>query len=217
MWLHDSKPEEAHRPHATCWHCHELLDCMADRFFCRSCDFVQPPLECNDYFAFFDLPKTFDINLELLRNRFRSLQFSLHPDKFTKKSEKEKAFSEEQAAKINDAYFTLLKPLSRAIYMLSLRGCRMEEGNNQTSVSPEFLMEVLEANEEIDSLNPVAGSADEQRLREMKLQLVDKMKACEQRLEKAFSADDLSQAKTVVSEMKFYNSLFERLCLKIQS
>ncbi|KFD52275.1 hypothetical protein M514_06838 [Trichuris suis] len=206
-----SEPKGAHRPHLTCWHCHELLDCMTDKFFCRSCDFVQPPLACNDYFAFFDLPKTFDVDLELLRRHFRNLQFSLHPDKFTRRSEKEKAFSEEQAAKINDAYFTLLKPLSRAIYMLTLRGYGMEEGNNQTSVSPEILMEVLEANEEIDSLNPVAGSADEQRLHEMRQQFASKLKACEQGLEKAFADDNLAQAKALVSEMKFYNSLFERM------
>uniref|UniRef100_A0A5S6R0N1 J domain-containing protein n=1 Tax=Trichuris muris TaxID=70415 RepID=A0A5S6R0N1_TRIMR len=216
-WSSNSDSKVDHRPHLTCWNCHEIVDCTTDKFFCRSCDFVQPPLTCGDYFGFFDLPKGFSVDVELLRKRFRALQFSLHPDKFTRRSEKERAFSEEQAAKINTAYFTLLKPLPRAVYLLSLHGFSVEEEGNQDFVSPEVLMEMLEANEELDELNPVTGSADEKRLHEMWQHVCNRINACEQQLEEAFAFDDFQKAKALVSELKFCNSLFERIDAKVRT
>ena len=43
----------------------------------------------------------------------------------------------------------LQKPLPRALYLLDLVGFPLEEGGGGVQVAPEFLMEVMELNEEL--------------------------------------------------------------------
>lgn len=76
------------------------------------------------------------------------MQKLLHPDKFSNKSEKEKQFSEILSSLVNKAYSTLLHPLKRGLYMLELNGITISEGTD--NVNAEFLMEIMEKNEEIE-------------------------------------------------------------------
>lgn len=52
------------------------------------------------------------------------------------------------SATINRAYETLLSPLKRAEYLLSLRGLEVKE-EDKLDDDPELLMEIMEAQEEI--------------------------------------------------------------------
>lgn len=49
---------------------------------------------------------------------------------------------------INKAYYTLSHPLQRGIYLLNLNNITLPEGT--TNMNPEFLMDILEKNEEIE-------------------------------------------------------------------
>lgn len=62
---------------------------------------------------------------------------------------KEQEYSESQSALINKAYNTLLKPLSRGLYMLELEGMNIEEGTDSGADS-NFLMKLMEINESLD-------------------------------------------------------------------
>lgn len=53
-----------------------------------------------------------------LESRYKSLQRSLHPDKFSMATEAEKGLSAEQATAVNHAYSILRRPLSRANYLV---------------------------------------------------------------------------------------------------
>lgn len=48
---------------------------------------------------------------------------------------------------MNKAYQTLLSPINRAEYFLQLHNVTIPEGN--TAVNKEFLMEMMERNEEV--------------------------------------------------------------------
>lgn len=48
---------------------------------------------------------------------------------------------------MNKAYDALLKPVPRALYLLSLHGESLEEGD--ITLEPEFLLGIMEVNEEI--------------------------------------------------------------------
>lgn len=50
---------------------------------------------------------------------------------------------------VNKAYATLMNPLERGLYILSLHNISIEEGSTQ--VDKEFLMEIMDRNEEIEN------------------------------------------------------------------
>lgn len=52
---------------------------------------------------------------------------------------------------MNTAYKTLLSPLERGLYLLELEGYPLFEG--EIMMSPEFLYEVMEVNEELDYID----------------------------------------------------------------
>ncbi|XP_067377271.1 iron-sulfur cluster co-chaperone protein HscB isoform X2 [Channa argus] len=131
-----------------CWNCKQpLLD--KPPFFCMSCKVVQPPEEGTCYFKIMDCDYTFTLDTHKLQQRYLQLQRSLHPDNFSQKSVKEQEYSESQSALVNKAYNTLLKPLSRGLYMLRLEGMHIEEGT-ESGADSEFLFELLAINEALD-------------------------------------------------------------------
>jgi curved DNA-binding protein CbpA len=55
----------------------------------------------------------------LLERNYKQLQRLLHPDKFATASPQQRAFSDQQASAVNEAYDTLKRPLKRAQYIVS--------------------------------------------------------------------------------------------------
>ena len=99
-------------------------------------------LNC-DFFTLLGLPAAFDINEEALRQRYQALQKEVHPDRFANKSESERTIALGITARINEAYDTIQKPLSRAAYLLSLRGVEVFSETN-TTMPADFLMQQME-------------------------------------------------------------------------
>ncbi|XP_070820432.1 iron-sulfur cluster co-chaperone protein HscB isoform X1 [Chaetodon trifascialis] len=132
----------------SCWNCNQPLH-TTPVFFCMLCKALQPPEEGTSFFKILDCDYTFTLDTQKLQKSYLRLQRSLHPDNFSQKSVKEQKYSEIQSALVNKAYKTLLKPLSRGLYMLELEGMRIEEGTDSAADS-EFLMELMEINEALD-------------------------------------------------------------------
>lgn len=63
------------------------------------------------------------------------------------RTEKEKRISADYSALVNEAYNSLLAPLSRAIHLLKLKNVAIDE--DQKISDPEFLTEIMELNEEV--------------------------------------------------------------------
>lgn len=61
---------------------------------------------------------SFDVDLSTLESTFKDSQMKLHPDRFASKTPIEQGFSAEQSTKLNIAYRTLRKPLTRAKYLV---------------------------------------------------------------------------------------------------
>lgn len=62
-------------------------------------------------------------------------------------TEEEKLISENYSSLVNKAYQVLQSPLKRAIHLLAIRGEKIQE--DQKLENPEFLMEIMELNEEV--------------------------------------------------------------------
>ncbi|KAL2650996.1 hypothetical protein R1flu_019124 [Riccia fluitans] len=85
---------------------------------CPSCGAIQPLDLSVDYFTIFGISRSFQVDSKLLKQKYKNLQKKLHPDLMSSTSEKEQQFSADQSAHVIRAYFTLLKPLSRARYLV---------------------------------------------------------------------------------------------------
>lgn len=100
-----------------------------------------------NHFELFGLEPGFDIDPHYLATRYRELQRQVHPDRFASASDQERLLSVQQAAQVNEAYQTLKFPLSRARYLLELRGVSLND--QDTTMDPVFLMEQIELREEL--------------------------------------------------------------------
>jgi molecular chaperone HscB len=116
-----------------------------------------------DYFMLFGLEKQYAQDPDTIKAGYLKLQRELHPDRFVGVNPQTKQLAVHYTAEVNQAYQTLLDPLSRAIYLLGLRGIVWDEGRSQ--LSPEFLMEQMEFREQVEELKE---EGDEEKLSELK-------------------------------------------------
>jgi molecular chaperone HscB len=102
-----------------------------------------------DYFALFDLPVGFEVDVNLLAQRYRALQSAVHPDRFANASATERRLAMERTVLVNDAYRTLKDDVARAMHLLKLHGIDgLDERNTQ--MPRDFLMEQMELREAIE-------------------------------------------------------------------
>ena len=101
-----------------------------------------------DYFALFDLPRRFRIDVAQLDARYRDVQAQVHPDRFADADDAQRRLSLQWATRANEAYLALKKPLSRAIYLLELAGQGIDFADNR-AMSAEFLVEQMEWRETV--------------------------------------------------------------------
>jgi len=155
-----------------------------------------------DYFEIFQLPRGFDINLEVLSERFRELQKSVHPDKYVNASETEKRISMQWTVQINAAYDTLKVSMARAIYLLELGDVKI--ATNPT-LDPDFLMEQIELREELEDI----GEADDALLKldDFTLRVNKVMSALESSFASSYSRGELKSAEQEVYKLQFLNKL----------
>lgn len=104
-----------------------------------------------NHFEIFDLPVGYSVDQQVLAERYRQLQRSVHPDKHAGASERDQRLSVQWATRVNEAWTTLKSPLSRAIYLLEMAGVDM--GNKQNAeVEPAFLMEQITLREDLEDI-----------------------------------------------------------------
>lgn len=100
-----------------------------------------------NYFELFELPISLQIDKTKLAQKYFELQKKYHPDFFTNSTEHEQEQALEISAGLNKA-LKILKDQDQTIkYVLQLK-CLLEE-EEKYQLPPEFLMEMMELNEEL--------------------------------------------------------------------
>lgn len=117
----------------------------------------------DDHFALLGMQKCFAIDPSMLETNYRSAQGRVHPDRFAHAGDAERRRSLQWSSHINEAYQTLRKPLSRAIYLLGLHGVEVGAESN-TAMPPEFLVEQMEWREALDDAKAVRDQRELDRL-----------------------------------------------------
>jgi molecular chaperone HscB len=104
-----------------------------------------------NYFELYDIPLSFQPDLSLVKKRFYTLSRQYHPDFFGGATEVEKQEVLEISARVNKAYKVFQKQDELIKYILQLKGLLEEE--EKYSLPPEFLMEVMDLNEQVMELD----------------------------------------------------------------
>ena len=143
-----------------CWSCGD----MRAAHFCLACGHLQPATPA-DYFSFFALPRTLDLDPPALEREFYGLSRKLHPDLYVRARQQERQWSLEKSSQLNDAYRTLKDPIARTQYLLKLEGVQLEEQSKAATeqakekgeqkkqvVPPDLLEEVFELNLQLEEL-----------------------------------------------------------------
>jgi molecular chaperone HscB len=104
-----------------------------------------------NYFELYDIPLSFQPDLSLVKKRFYALSRQYHPDFFGGANEVEKQEVLEISARVNKAYKVFQKQDELIKYILQLKGLLEEE--EKYSLPPEFLMEVMDLNEQVMELD----------------------------------------------------------------
>ena len=123
---------------------------MATPLFCFACNSIQRLNTKPNYFEIFNLPYSYDLDLEELENRYQKLCLELHPDFYTSASSFEKKQSQESSTLLNHAYSTLRSPITRAEYLLKL--LTHEQRFDQRQLPKGFLENIFIMQESLEDL-----------------------------------------------------------------
>lgn len=100
-----------------------------------------------NYFELFEIPVQLKVDKASLPLKYFELSRKYHPDYFVNADEEEKAYSLEKSALLNKAFKTFQQPDETIKYVLQQKGLLEEE--EKYELPPDFLMEVLEINEQL--------------------------------------------------------------------
>ncbi|MGY2133212.1 Fe-S protein assembly co-chaperone HscB [Hymenobacter sp. HD11105] len=103
----------------------------------------------NDYFEFYDLPEAFHLDESALKQKYYALSREYHPDFHATAAPERQQEILHLATQNTNAYRTLSDPDQRMAYILGRHGL-LEEGKQE--IPPDFLMEVMELNEQLMDL-----------------------------------------------------------------
>jgi molecular chaperone HscB len=152
-----------------CWSC--SAEHPGSAMFCPQCGKIQASASESDYFQVFNLERGFQVDLPALEVEFHRLSRKLHPDRFARAGEQERAWSLAGSSLLNDAYRTLKDSVFRTEYLLKLEGAEIGEENagrdrkgqkDPSRVPADLLEEVFELNMQLEEMRMerMSGESD---------------------------------------------------------
>lgn len=100
-----------------------------------------------NYFELFGFAAAYELDSADLAARYRDIARELHPDRHVNGSDHQRRLAAQMSATLNEAYQTLKDPLSRASYLLKLRGF---ESTTASMTDNAFLVGQMELRERLD-------------------------------------------------------------------
>jgi molecular chaperone HscB len=157
-----------------------------------------------NYFELFGLPTRFRIDTTALEQAYRDIQSAVHPDRYAHLPETERRLSMQWATRVNEAYRTLKEPLTRAQYLLSLRGIDIRSESN-TAMPQEFLLEQMEWREAVAEAQAADDGAGLEKLHHrLRKGAQDLVGEIERYLDES---DDFNAAADAVRRLMFFEKL----------
>ena len=154
-----------------------------------------------NFFEIFNLPVLFNIDIDMLNHQYRTLQKTIHPDRFVNATDAEKKQSLQKSTQINDAYQVLKDPIKRASHIINLHQVFKEN-----TLPPDFLMQQMEWEEELETIN------DLEQIQLFSDKIEEEKKILMELLAMDFDEKkDWESATNVIGKLKFITNLFLRI------
>ena len=163
-----------------------------------------------DYFDLFGMPVSYDVDDDRLRQRYRELQHTIHPDKYAASSDQERRMSLQLTAHVNEAFQTLKRPSSRARYLLELHG--INPAAKDVTLDPAFLGEQMELRERLSAIADSQAPQDE--LLAMRKELENLAGDRQNRIGRQFcsgTSEAYKKAAVLYLEMQFIDKLLHEI------
>jgi molecular chaperone HscB len=161
-----------------------------------------------NYFEIFGLPVQLCVDKTVLPKKYFELSRKFHPDFFTNATPAEQQQALEITANLNKAFKTFQNPDDTIKYVLHLKGLLEEEEKYQ--LPPDFLMEVLEINEQLMDAedNPEVRSGLQSAIANLQSEIYAPVKEIiENYSDSAATEKELLQVKEYYYKKKYLNRL----------
>jgi molecular chaperone HscB len=161
---------------------------------------VTKDILASNFFELFQLPVSYDVDMNKIQQHYMDLQKQVHPDKYTSGTDQEKRLSMQQTSWINEAQATLKDPVARATYLLKLKGMDINL-ENETTMDAGFLMQQLELRERLGNIKDEKDPLDslDQMSKELKSATQDMMKS----FSDSYEADEIDDAREWIRKLQF--------------
>lgn len=156
-----------------------------------------------NYFELFDLPVSLNVDKSKLAKKYFELQKKYHPDYFTQATEAEQEEALEKSSAVNKALKILKDKDSTIKYLLQLKGLLEEE--EKYLLPPDFLMEVMELNEELTAESAMAINDFEKDIYSGVQSIIEKYDAA------AITTAELLKVKEYYFKKKYLQRILDRL------
>ena len=118
-----------------------------------------------DFFALFGLTERFAIDPQALAAAYRTIQSSVHPDRFVRAMDGERRLAMQMSTHADEAFRTLNDPVRRALYLCSRHGVTVDVDRG-SGLGLEFLEQQMLWREQLDDASHAKDRAQVLALRQ---------------------------------------------------
>jgi len=156
-----------------------------------------------DYFELYGLPRSADLDVKALEQRFRELSLELHPDRLVGADAHARRVAAEKTASLNEGVKVLKDPVRRAFYLLKLKGVDLEseQAAARLQMPMDFLEEIMERREALESVKAKRDLASAQAMAE---EIRAARDAQLSQAKAALGKDDVPAATQALGRLRYY-------------
>ncbi len=150
-----------------------------------------------NYFKIFNIEEKFEIDEDLIEDKYLEFQRNFHPDKA--------GIDEiEKSIEINEGYEILLDDLRRGAHLLFLGGVNVENDSVAPKVDQACLMKAFEIQEDIES-------ADTKRILEIKDEMKKEIKQLFLEFSNMIEKKNFEKAAQILMKVKYFSKTLKEI------
>lgn len=191
----------------TCWNCKQPRHSVMRNLHCDNCKVLCPPPEYVCFFELMEQPFEYVIDKKAVSERYKKLQFILHPDRYTMKSKEEQMHSESWSPLVNEAYSILMDNMKRARYMLETVNVPLDDRGAE-EMRIEFLDAMMEINYDIEE------AQCKEDLDAVRFKTEETLKSMEAVFHETFEKGSelcFAEAKKIAFQMQYFHNIKDKV------